>query len=673
LSYHASGVRPEQHPGWVGLNWNLNVGGTVSRTVKDIPDDWQYESYYGPYGGVGYYFTHNLLAINEWNSLSFLSSNLFGDIDENVNDPKFYLDTQPDEFSFSFVGYSGKFYLNHDGQWQIQCDKKVKVELLTNPMFMEVVPSLTHNKNESTWQDKYFRGFIITTENGMQYTFGGITDAIEYSTNFFSQASSSWVANSWYLTKIRNTNGDEVNFEYDATQTYVVTNQYGQTHSYEGRYLNNQMYISSTAVIHNQSGQPSSGFNIGFNSSFLNSAYCLSDNYGFYANEGGVVSGKLIAPIYLKKIQSNHIDIDFSTEQTNELRYAPRIYERKIVDTYNIQQISCSSDALKVKSMFAYLYEPIYAINDISPDCGVEFFDVNNPANYWNVEKKLQWRKLNQIKITTPDVPKEEGGIKSFAFTYIDNSQSRLMLNSMTEYVGGYVSNGSLYLDRLTDKTYKFEYYDALGVSLPPYMPVQPGGNVTLYANGADHWGFFNNKSGAIVQGISDYNSQKEPILGQNETDLFDDKVLIEGSLKTITYPTGGVTQLEYEPHNYSQEVGDNKWDNLITHSTNKQAGGIRIKRIKSYEDPNNPNEALTKEYLYVKDYNPTTETGGLSSGILSNKPKYAWIDQGVDFIQYIYSLQSVLPACENTSGAHITHLPHPYFTKKYYLGVHKP
>ena len=34
LNYHAAGIRPDQHPGWVGMGWNLNTGGVVSRTVK---------------------------------------------------------------------------------------------------------------------------------------------------------------------------------------------------------------------------------------------------------------------------------------------------------------------------------------------------------------------------------------------------------------------------------------------------------------------------------------------------------------------------------------------------------------------------------------------------------------------------------------------------------------
>src|SRR6202012_537761 len=42
LSYHASGFRPDQHPGWVGTGWSLNAGGVITRTVNDIMDEYNY-------------------------------------------------------------------------------------------------------------------------------------------------------------------------------------------------------------------------------------------------------------------------------------------------------------------------------------------------------------------------------------------------------------------------------------------------------------------------------------------------------------------------------------------------------------------------------------------------------------------------------------------------------
>lgn len=39
LSYHGGGVRPDRHPGWVGLGWTLTCGGSITRVVQGLPDE----------------------------------------------------------------------------------------------------------------------------------------------------------------------------------------------------------------------------------------------------------------------------------------------------------------------------------------------------------------------------------------------------------------------------------------------------------------------------------------------------------------------------------------------------------------------------------------------------------------------------------------------------------
>lgn len=38
LAYHASGIKVSQEASWVGLGWSLNLGGSVSRTIKGYDD-----------------------------------------------------------------------------------------------------------------------------------------------------------------------------------------------------------------------------------------------------------------------------------------------------------------------------------------------------------------------------------------------------------------------------------------------------------------------------------------------------------------------------------------------------------------------------------------------------------------------------------------------------------
>ncbi len=36
LNYHASGIKVDQKATWVGLGWNLNAGGAITRTVRGV-------------------------------------------------------------------------------------------------------------------------------------------------------------------------------------------------------------------------------------------------------------------------------------------------------------------------------------------------------------------------------------------------------------------------------------------------------------------------------------------------------------------------------------------------------------------------------------------------------------------------------------------------------------
>jgi hypothetical protein len=39
LSYHASGIKVAELASWVGLGWNLNFGGQISRSIIGAPDE----------------------------------------------------------------------------------------------------------------------------------------------------------------------------------------------------------------------------------------------------------------------------------------------------------------------------------------------------------------------------------------------------------------------------------------------------------------------------------------------------------------------------------------------------------------------------------------------------------------------------------------------------------
>src|ERR1700748_3322604 len=42
LNYNSNLLKPDEHPGWVGLGWNLTTGGSITRVVNDTPDEMFY-------------------------------------------------------------------------------------------------------------------------------------------------------------------------------------------------------------------------------------------------------------------------------------------------------------------------------------------------------------------------------------------------------------------------------------------------------------------------------------------------------------------------------------------------------------------------------------------------------------------------------------------------------
>lgn len=289
LSYHASGFRPDQHPGWVGLGWTINAGGVITRITNDIIDEYNLPSH--PNGeNLGYYFNHNILNNSNWNTTSFMKN--------IVQESLEWKDTEPDEFRFNFQGYNGKFYLDSDGDWKVKCDKPVKVKFNGEFLAVPFAPPIGGDPFYYGYV-KSFSGFTIIVEDGTQYVFGGTTDAIEYDLPFFNQHQHLWFANSWYLTKIISKNSNEtVHF------------------TYERDHFINQMYLA----VEN---------NLGTRLSSNGGPFILNTNCGSYSigtDISDFYSGRLIAPVYLREIKTDNFNVGFFRSNTTELRYDQSIY-----------------------------------------------------------------------------------------------------------------------------------------------------------------------------------------------------------------------------------------------------------------------------------------------------------------------------------------------------------
>lgn len=574
LSYHASGIRPDQHPGWVGLGWNLNAGGMISRVIKGIPDD---DRVYNTNAWVeyGYYFTHGNLNVENW------SNTRMNDIAACTNGMTTNTDSQPDEFSFNFLNYSGKFYYDAKGFWKVQSDSPIKVELIgfsNMPVFNEV---------EKQHHPQHFSGFTITDEYGNKYVFGN--DNIEYSLDFFHQTTAWWHATSWLLTSIELYNGEKINFKYE-----------------RGPFVN-QLYCSYSAV-----------FGI-YNSNNGSTIYSSSSSPTL------TNGGELISPMYLTTIESPNDKVAFNRSYTKELQYDSTYYFTSYIGTIP------------------------YGRYPETPYLNGRFGTADNFSGYntlYKISQFMQWQQLDGISVFN----KNDDERKSYQLLYSSNKKQRLTLQKLLERS---TVNG----DKIN--TYIFDYY---GINqLPGYLSFQ-----------TDHWGYYNGKYSIVTTNswmsysgkytylypinfdVDKYYLKREPTTNAD--------TLSFGSLKRIIYPTGGATQFVYEPHDYQTELSLNRWDNVVDTKKNNIAGGLRIKKIINYT--NNINDTLskiTKEYFYKKNYNVSGVSSG-SSGVLGGRICYnfsnykvkAFNEPNLTYIKNTFSSQSILPACENTTGAHV-------------------
>ncbi len=201
LSYDATGVKVEQLATQVGLGWNLNVGGRISRVINGQPDDFNSASpkYFTIWDNtevrqplLKYTENHNLFDSQQdvVNYFTFL---------REIHDGKY--DALPDYFSFNALGLSDHFVFDvNDLQPQALNNPRIKVSVTSNA-----------NNSIQTWK--------VINEDGTTFYF----DSYETTSSESDDISGGYgvVKNynsSWVLTKIVSKNKKDVyELEYAST------------------------------------------------------------------------------------------------------------------------------------------------------------------------------------------------------------------------------------------------------------------------------------------------------------------------------------------------------------------------------------------------------------------------------------------------------------------------
>lgn len=173
LTYHPGGVKPNQRAGWIGEGWNLS-GSAIYREVRGLPDEMN--CFAVPQ--TGYYYRRHFVGNDWYRFAEAVGSNTVDRTWFHMTLGAGFTDLEPDIFHFNIPGAKGIFFLDHNGQWQIQSDQFVSIELDSTTPFID--PAIKNAFPDTDVISKSFNKFVITDVQGNKYTFGG-SHATEYS------------------------------------------------------------------------------------------------------------------------------------------------------------------------------------------------------------------------------------------------------------------------------------------------------------------------------------------------------------------------------------------------------------------------------------------------------------------------------------------------------------
>ncbi|MBQ7609825.1 MAG: hypothetical protein IJU74_01870 [Bacteroidales bacterium] len=374
LSYHAGGNRPDQHPGWVGLGWNLSANYRITRTIngrKDEMSEFEIRRHPDFYKTIPSYLeicdsTQNL----SWNADDFVE--MLEDFDIN--------DYEPDEFVVSAPGLSASFYITGENEVRIVSKEAAdfRVVYSTDQRQDDHVVYLheTYPGNSlCSYLFTYIKELVITNCDGIRYYFGGDESAIEFSTkqkrpsvlaaqNHDENNPFEWdavsTATSWMLKKMVLPNGEDIRFDYErkgvVLQKTVNDYEYGVGDIIHGWMFTTPRYISG--------------------------GYSTQDlTYSPYAN----TSIEILEPLYLTKITSK------MTKDTLFVSSTPSV---ELADTFSSEEMT-------------------YVIGDFS-DTGGFSIPTMLSRNYYMQLDAIEYQG------------------KRVDFSYTDNASTRLKLTGLT-------------------------------------------------------------------------------------------------------------------------------------------------------------------------------------------------------------------------------------------------
>lgn len=490
LNYDATGVRLNSLPSWTGYNWTLNAGGVITRTINRNPDEYEYSKNGSIVNFINYFKGHSRLE-------TYMHGNPTLIVNDAVERSR---DLEPDIFYFNFMGKSGRFFLGNDGHWRVSCDENLEIiydvsdsTQLIAP-FIAQFPKITANYRNAPLT---IPGFRIRDNDGIVYEFGYTTDAIEYTTHFFSMSDyedqDSWLATSWYLTSVKDRFGNEL-YRLNYTRGKFCAQFYNMVEN----------YIFEESISNWHSG--------------INMLYGYS-SYD-YNNPTTEYDGQLDAPVFLTSINaSNGVNINFTSSEGVQ----------RMWDLFG-NLTSFTSEA----GLYGYLWPRVKSMSHITnafyylTDAFQQYLPSTAGSDIGYILDRVCTQKLDRVSVAYNN----SGNYQEMDFNY--DYEGRMMLDNIKyKYYNELGQHTNM-------KSFEFEYNHK--DSLP----------TDCLTKKIDHWGYYNGHGSSMpnsATNMRNYKSTRDPVTNKAGT----------GLLTKIIYPTGGVTAFEYENNTFSQTVSLNR------------------------------------------------------------------------------------------------------------------
>lgn len=211
LSYYSGGLKMNESERTAGMGWSLVAGGSVSREVRDLPDDLVGAMTGNPKDKRnGWLHGKNSSRIGNFSPSGNLDYSVCTDEVVDFDTLKAFrnVDTEPDIFSFNAPGLSGQFVFDNGKIIQTIPYQDLKIDLTRRG------------------SDSLINKIVITNNTGVKYTFlageftsresPGSLGFYTRSVNLYNGAKYYYTSyySSWYLTQIKSPEGGSIAFSY---------------------------------------------------------------------------------------------------------------------------------------------------------------------------------------------------------------------------------------------------------------------------------------------------------------------------------------------------------------------------------------------------------------------------------------------------------------------------